>query len=419
MLILIKMILVLALMVILLKKKIPFGNAMLIATLFLFVLTEPTIANLTNAILRTGSKPGTWFMLCTLYFVMCLEYLLRTSGVLKGFTAAARKLFGSDRVLLGFMPAFLGFLPSMGGAIFSAPLVKEAAKNYPLTPERLTAINYWFRHIWEFSNPIIPAILLASEITKVPVSALSGKMFAFTVASAIIGIIVLLTGKPYRSSSSAASKELPKSPALKTDNSLQTENINVKTAIRNILLAVGPIAVNLILVVLFKMNTALAMALVLSGMAVILRMNLAKFKEMLFSAFNFQMLWGVLSIIFFQQMLETTGTIDQIVLVFESSGIPPAAIIWITAFIVGLLVGSPQGYVAIALPLVAPLTSGNMDVIALTFIAGNFGTMASPAHLCQVVSYQYFNADFLKSLMPIVFMQVILVFFAAIYIYLF
>lgn len=108
-------------------------------------------------------------MVFTLYLVMCLEYLLRTSGILKNFTQAAGNLFGNNRVVLAFMPAFLGFLPSLGGAIFSAPMVEEAAHDYCLSPERKTAINYWFRHVWEFCNPILPSILLAASFTAIPV----------------------------------------------------------------------------------------------------------------------------------------------------------------------------------------------------------------------------------------------------------
>lgn len=107
-------------------------------------------------------------MVFTLYLVMCLEYILRTSGILKIFTLAAGNLFHDNRIVLGFMPAFLGFLPSLGGAIFSAPLVQEAAEPYQLSPEKKTAINYWFRHVWEFSNPILPSMLLAASFTGDP-----------------------------------------------------------------------------------------------------------------------------------------------------------------------------------------------------------------------------------------------------------
>jgi uncharacterized protein len=60
------------------------------------------------------------------------------------------------------MPAFLGFLPSLGGAIFSAPLVEAAGKPYDLSPERKTAINYWFRHVWEYTKSPPPGSLVTT-----------------------------------------------------------------------------------------------------------------------------------------------------------------------------------------------------------------------------------------------------------------
>ncbi len=165
---LLKMLAVLVVMVFLLKRKTPFGNAMLASTLLLFLITNPNPVLLFQAINQTITNFDTWAMFITLYLVMCLEHILRTSGILKDFTASARKLFGSDRILLALMPAFLGFLPSLGGALFSAPLVKESGERYRLSAERLTVINYWFRHIWEYCNPIVPSVLLASQLTGVP-----------------------------------------------------------------------------------------------------------------------------------------------------------------------------------------------------------------------------------------------------------
>lgn len=418
MIILLKMSAVLVLMIFLLKRKTPFGNAMLASTLLLFLITNPAFSNLVLSLQRTVTKPGTWYMVITLYLVMCLEYLLRTSGLLKDFTVSSRMLFKSDRVLLGFMPAFLGFLPSFGGAIFSAPLVKEASARYQLSAERLTAINYWFRHIWEFTNPILPAILLAGELTKIPTGTLIGNQLIFSIAAAILGILVLLTGKPFQNKGEAGIANTSKLNRKEREPG-GPASLSAKKAVRSIVLAAGPIFLNLVLVVVFHMNTALALGLVLSGMAMILRLNTAKLKDMLFSSFDFQMLWGVIAILFFQEMLEATGTISQIVSVFENSGIPAAAIISITAFIIGLLVGSPQGFVAVAFPLVIPLAPGNLDVVAMSYVAGVFGTMTSPAHLCQIVSCQYFKADFLKSLLPIILMEILLVLFTIIYLYIF
>lgn len=424
MLIIYKMLGVLALLIFLLRRKTQFGSAMIAATLLLFILTIPDTSILFQAASNTVVKPGTWFMMLTLYFVMCLEYILRTSGILKNFTTSARKIFGSDRVLLGFMPAFLGFLPSLGGAIFSAPLVKEAGKRYSLSPERMSAINYWFRHIWEFTNPILPAILLASQITRIPVGSLIANLFIFTIAAIVIGILVLLTGKAYRAPELDKEKTLllqDRITKVSTPKNIGESKDIISPSIiyKSILLAAGPIFINIFLVVVFNMNTALALGLVLIAMSLVLKLNIPQAKKMFVSSFTFSIQWAVINILFFQEMLFVTGTIDQIVLVFESSEIPVIAIISFTAFIIGLLAGSLQGFVAVAFPLILPLAQNNMDVIAMSYVAGVFGTMSSPAHLCFIVTIEYFKADFMKSLLPIILMEIMMVLFAISYIYIF
>ena len=161
---LLQILLALLLMIVLLRKRIHISYAALAAALLLFALSGFHPAQFGQALYSTLVSWTTWDMVFTLFFVMCLEHILRTSGILKNFTQAAGNLFHDNRIVLGFMPAFLGFLPSLGGAIFSAPMVEEAARPYRLTPERKTAINYWFRHVWEFSNPILPSLLLAATL---------------------------------------------------------------------------------------------------------------------------------------------------------------------------------------------------------------------------------------------------------------
>lgn len=428
MMILFKMLMVLFLLVFLIKRKTQFGSAMLAASLLLFIMTLPKVPILFQAAYNTVSKPGTWYMILTLYFVMCLEYMLRTSGILKSFTTSARKVFGSDKVILAFMPAFLGFLPSLGGAIFSAPLVKEAGNRYDLSPERMAAINYWFRHIWEYTNPILPALLLASQLTRVPVATLISNFFVFTVAATIIGILVLLTGKAYRISTHAQDVISDSNSSASPSNVQDTpheniepdeNNISTNAIYRSILLAAGPIFINIILIVVFKMNTALAIGLVLTAMGLILKLNLLQTKKMIVSSFSFNIQWAIINILFFKEILFATGTIDQIITIFESSGIPIIAIISITAFVIGLLIGNPQAFVAVAFPLILPLTQSNMDVIVMSYVSGFFGTMCSPAHLCLIVTIEYFKADFIKTLLPIILMQAMMIIFALTYIYVF
>jgi hypothetical protein len=82
-------------------------------------------------------------------------------------------------------------------------------------------------------------------------------------------------------------------------------------------------------------------------------------------------------------------------------------------------VGSPQGFVAVSFPLAVALAPGNLDVIAVAYLAGISGTISSPAHLCLIVTLEYFKADFLKSLTYIAIAQGILLLFGLSYIFLF
>ena len=94
-----QIVLSLALMIALLNKRIPISYAVLAATLVLFVLSGLVPSHLGEALYSTAVSFTTWNMVFTLYLVMCLEYILRTSGILKNFTQAAGNLFHDNRIV--------------------------------------------------------------------------------------------------------------------------------------------------------------------------------------------------------------------------------------------------------------------------------------------------------------------------------
>lgn len=144
------------LIIILLRRHIPIGPAILAGGLLIWALVAPQFHYLVSAFTTTLTMQRTYDLILALYFVMCLEIELRTSGALDGMIRALQRLFASEKFTLAIMPAFLGLLPSLGGARFSAPIVEAASRNTDLTKEHKAAINFWFRHIFEFSSPIIP-----------------------------------------------------------------------------------------------------------------------------------------------------------------------------------------------------------------------------------------------------------------------
>lgn len=383
----------LAVIVFLLNRKVKLGFAMLAGSAIIFFATEPTVGKLVAAAEATAIGRAAWEIILALYFVMCLEFQLRTGGIIDGMMAAARRIFRSDRFLLMLMPSFLGFLPSLGGAIFSAPLVENAARPFDLSPERKTAINYWFRHVWEYTNPIFTGMLLASQLSGIPLGDLVAHMMWATAVSVLIGWLLLIAPlKPVPGTAGCA------------ENPGEGEH-----DWRYISLAAGPILANFALVVFFRLSASVSMALVVGAMALILRQKAAAIRAMLAHALDGKLLWGVAGILFFQQILSRSGVINDFTVLMNSLAVPAMTVVGIIAFLGGLLTGTSQGFVAIAFPFIAVLAPGNLDLVMVCFVMGMAGQMLSPAHLCLLVTLDYFKADFLRSLRPILVLEIVLV----------
>jgi len=405
-----KILITLILVVWLLRRRVQIGYAMLAGSIILFLIASPTWEKASTALQSTLLEISTWEVVLAMFFVMCLEHILRTSGTIEGFMSSMKTMLRSDRVLLALMPAFLGLLPSLGGAIFSAPMVEHASKRYPLTPENKVTINYWFRHIWEYANPIVPALILGSQITSIPLGSLVTHMVGYTVFALLLGWVFLLTGKKFH-----IHEQVENQTKLEVSASLEStlvESSSPKTSspsIRYLLLALGPIIVNIILVVSFHFSAAVSMGLVVLGMVVILRLRRKQVLRMLTHSFDIKILWGILSIMFFQHTLTASGLVQELVALFQGTNLPIAIMIGLCALMVGILTGSPQGVVAITFPIVAVLAPGSVNTATTAYIMGIAGSMLSPAHLCLIVTGEYFKGDIFKSLRPVLLLEGIIV----------
>jgi len=77
------------------------------------------------------------------------------------------------RLRLVFFPALIGLLPMPGGAVFSAPMIRNASAQMNLSDRERVVLNYWFRHIWELCWPLYPGFLLASSLSGFPLHTLA------------------------------------------------------------------------------------------------------------------------------------------------------------------------------------------------------------------------------------------------------
>lgn len=371
------------LIVVLLRFKVLIGPAILSGGLLIWLFESRSFEKLWIAFTETLTMQRTWDLLLCLYFVMCLEVELRKSGSLHGMVVTLRNIFSSNKVTLAFMPAFLGLLPSLGGARFSAPIVQEASDGIAVDDEQKSAINLWFRHIFEFSNPLMPGVILACGIANVSIGDLIDQVGWVTILCFVLGWIFLII------------------PLKITDPEKATNTQHDRTIDwKSLVLAFGPIVTSFLLIVAFNVQAALAMGLVVVAIIPLYFWfkRPISVKSVFTESLDKKLFFNVVCILYFIQLLTVIGTLDEIVSVFNNSSLPQAVIIACLSFIFGVMTGMGQGYIAIVMPIVALMAPGNIVLVGIAMVYGMAGQMVTPTHLCILVTVEYFKCRLWKTI---------------------
>ena len=354
----------------------PIG-ALLLSVIY---LTPPR--DFIKATLTAVFSPKSLDMTMTLRLTMVMEHILRTSGMLTRMVSSLSAALPDRRVVMAAMPALIGLLPSPGGAVFSAPMVNEAAGDASIKPEQKAMINYWYRHIWEYISPLYPGIILVAGITGLSTRTLFIANLPCALSVAGWGVLFCFRG--------IDRQEVPQVQAARSGE------------VRVFLAMISPILFALLLVVLFQVNPVLA----LGGTVIVLylyhRYSAAMILKNLRESVSGRALFLVIGILIFQEVLRVSGALAGISAFFVSSHMPVYLILILIPFIAGLMTGLTVGFVGITFPLLLPLMGAGAGagaaapspgLVALAFGAGFAGVMLSPVHLCYILTCEYFQTD--------------------------
>ena len=393
----------LLIIIFLLRFKIQIGVCMLVSGLFIWAMRSASPVYLLQAVYETFTLSRTYDIIFALYFVMCLEIELRLSGALQDMVKSLRRTFSDVKILLAAMPAFLGLLPSVGGARFSAPIVEELSAKIKISPEHKSAINFWFRHMFEFSSPIIPGMIMACSIAGVTFGEFISHLCWLTVAAILIGWLILI--RPIKI---PAAQKISESAA------------EIRHERNGLILALMPVAAVFLIVVIFKLNASIATGLIVTAWIFVLAAvkRPVSPKKIFFGAFDWKMTLNICCILYFIQILSVTEVLNEIVAAFQASPLPVPVIIACVSLIIGILTGMSQGHVAIVMPIVAAMGTGSLNLAGVAMAFGVAGQMLTPTHVCLIVTVDYFKADLLGTLKPILIGEILLLTIFSVYTYL-
>lgn len=311
---------------------------------------------------------------------------------------AVRRWGGRHGWMAGLMavPSIIGLVPMPAGALFSAPFVERASAHSERSPAWKTAVNYLFRHTWEFWWPLYPAVIVAMSVFHMDTWRFVLTLAVLTPVSLVAGYWLLV--RPHRAE--LATVSAPPAGREPREGFLVIVLVVIiggacvlPGLIRPLVPAMDPENRKLL-----GMLVGLIVALTLVAADEWRLPERPTFRK-LFERKSVQTIVTVAGVMVFKSMLDRSGLLPAASRELMASGVPLVATVAALPFLAGLVTGIGVGYTATSFPLVVGLLNAPgsgltpMATLVLAMACGYTGMMLSPVHLCLIVSRDYFSAS--------------------------
>jgi integral membrane protein (TIGR00529 family) len=369
--------LIVILLILLIRLKLNLALAIITAAVWIGILFKLPFLVILKLFPQTLVQTTTLEYLLIIYLVLLLGGLFRETGNLNRLAQSMGHIFRDYRVGITVMPALIGLLPMPGGAMLSAPIVKEIGTKTDLPPDKLTFINYWFRHLWEYFWPLYPALLLTAGLFKVSIRNIMITQFPLSLVA--IGVGVFFVSRQTAPPPTSGRGEL-------------------KYLLRMIFF-MWPILVVILLVLVFKLPMTIALAAGCAAALIGVRLKPNLILKVFLKAFSISTLGVIFAVFLFKNALDSSGALNNISQISEAAVALKILIVFLAPFIVGFLTGVNTAFAGIAFPFILPWigtgTTG-LTYIMFGYASGFVGVLLSPVHLCLCLTKEFFCAEFPK-----------------------
>ncbi len=371
----------LAVALVLIRLKVQNGLAMSIGALVMVITTGMGLTKLFQTAWVTLKSEQTLTIVGVMILVMMLEEMMSRFGLIDKLISSLSRLLPDKRIHMIILPAFMGLLPSAGGALLSCPMVEKASDGMEISAYKKAFSNFWFRHVMEFIAPVYTAIIMLSQLSMQPMGVILRTLLPVAAIATLVALPVAFAG----------TKKMPK-------NAADMEGTK-RHAMKDLLTSISPLALILVMVIVFGLNPFFAIIPVILALAVIFRPKAADYKAILKKGFNLNIMFMVLGIMFYKEVLTASGGIDSLARTFTDMGLPQLAMVLALPFAIGFLTGMASPTIALSLPVLISmygLSGITPQIAALTYVGCNFGMKLTPTHLCLVLTADYFKVDMIK-----------------------
>lgn len=375
--------------IVLIRFKINFGFALLVGS-FILALFSFASVNITTIPHQLFHDQEFLVDVIDLAILMTLIYMLakimQNTGAISTLITSLRTFFSKGGTL-AVVPAIYGLMPVPGGALFSAPVVKEEGEEFNIHVDKKNFLNIWFRHIWFPVYPISITILTMAKLAKIEVTDVIKGNFLTFIAMIILGFFIL-------------------SFFIKKSNQeleINKENKKIKKDYHGFLFLLPPIIPIFFAVfnILFGISLEICFIFgVIFGILTLFYLKKIKGFEiptLLKKSSTWEFAVVVIGIMVFREIFEITQANKAIFSMLQGLNIPVLVMIIVLPFILGIVTGYLLIGITLSYPLLAPFyTSTEFSIIgfaSLIFISAFVGYLISPIHLCNILSSNYLKTE--------------------------
>ena len=389
---LVKLFAVFLIMILAIGRKMQLAVVFFLGALLAGILYGMSSSGLFYAVLRAATSEKTLTLAVIVALIILLSSSLESAGQLQRLLAAFRSMTNSSRCGFIVFPALIGLLPMPGGAVFSAPMVKELAASSNHSREELVFYNYWFRHIWEYWWPFYPGVLMTCLLADFDLGFFILAMFPGTLVAFLCGYYRLRRLVPNDHEKSA-------SFSFHHFRLLLWELMPILIAVFPGI--IGGFGLSLMLPeFLIAKETGLIVALCLAVIWTwkVNGFSSAELRAVLGAGHQLRMMAMIFSIMIFSGVLTESNAVRQIASELSNLQIPLLLIVATLPFIAGLVTGITIAFVGSTFPILIPLIqtldpqASLLPYMMLALVCGFTGVMLSPLHLCLILTNEYFES---------------------------
>jgi len=366
------------LFVVLMYRRVGLGISLTLAA-FLMSLLSLGISGTATTFLETCVDQTTLSLVFASFFIMLMSILYKETGLVNTLTRSLGGFIKNSKVTVSLLPAVIGLLPVAGGALMSAPMVEAEADKLGLDEPKKTYINIWFRHAILPVYPISQFLILTAALTGTAIDALIARQALVVIVMIAVGYFIGLR------KTKAAKNDEPK------------RDLNSRANLKGLLLSFFPIIITLLLTAALKIDIAIATLVGAITILLITKTKAATLPKILKNSALWEVTLAAFGALLLRNVTVASGASEILGNTLANTNMDGVLLLSIVPAVLGFLMGSPSGAVALSVPILAETVTFIPKTASLLYISAYLGYLIAPTHLCLVFTAQYFRSSITKS----------------------